>query len=417
MKLSEQDYIELCKNDIEEKFSFGNGQGYTQRNLELLSHTIEEKTGVNISLSTLKRLWKNKYKQSPQLATLNALAAVLDYRDWQEFKLLKRQDKKQKKNISPLMIGIVIGVLLVVGLFSFLSLSENSTLKNNRIKINGPVIFKASKTVTSGIPNTVIFNYDLSNVEADSFFIQQSWNPADKVYIDPMAKVFSRIYYESGYHRAKLMANNSVLSKQPIHILSNGWEPHVYYTENKFVDLQSEDIIDNGILQIPKVILVKHNIDTLKYFETRITNSKEFHTSSDNFDIKTRVKLDNVMNGHCPWISLLIVAEKHIFKVKLVKNGCERYADYKMGEVYRSGVENDLSALGCNVYEWQEIGVKVQNKNANVYLNGELIFNDTYKEDYGDIKALTYVFEGTGSVDYVILSDANDDIVFEDNFD
>ena len=120
MKFSEQDYIELCKNDIEEKFSFGNGQGYTQRDLELLSTTIEEKTGVNISLSTLKRLWKNNYKQSPQLATLNALAAVLDYKDWQEFKLFKRQDKKQKKNTSPLMIGVVIGVLLVVGLFSLI---------------------------------------------------------------------------------------------------------------------------------------------------------------------------------------------------------------------------------------------------------------------------------------------------------
>lgn len=412
MKFSEQDYIELCKNDIEEKFSFGNGEGYTQRDLELLSTTIEEKTGVNISLSTLKRLWKNNYKQSPQLATLNAIAAVLDYKDWQEFKLLKRQNNRKKKKFSPLMIGIVMGVLLVIGLFSFLSLSEN-----NRVRINGPIIFKASKTVTRGIPNTVIFNYDVSNVEADSFFLQQSWNPADKVYIDPSAKVFSRIYYESGYHRAKLMANNSVLSKQPIHILSNGWEPHVYYTENKFVDLQSEDIIANGVLQIPKDILVKQNIDTLKYFETRITNSREFNTSTDNFTIRTRVKLDKVIDGHCPWISLLIVAEKHIFIVKLVKKGCERYAVYKMGELYRSGHDNDLSALGCNVYEWQEIGVKVQNKNANIYLNGKLIFKDTYKEDYGDIKALTYVFEGTGSVDYVTLSNANDDTVFDDNFD
>src|SRR5690606_20768180 len=133
---------------------------------------MEEKTGVNISLSTLKRLWKNSYKQSPQLATLNALAAVLDYRDWQEFKLLKRKDKEPKKNISHI-IGAVIGVLLVVGLFSFLSLSENSMFTNNKIKINGPITFKASKTVTSGIPNTVIFSYDVSNVEADSFFLQQ----------------------------------------------------------------------------------------------------------------------------------------------------------------------------------------------------------------------------------------------------
>ena len=86
MPRSEQQFIDLCKKQVAQKFSFGNGNGYTQRDLEILSTYIEERTGVVISLSTLKRLWKDNYKLRPQLATLNALALILEYKDWQSFK-------------------------------------------------------------------------------------------------------------------------------------------------------------------------------------------------------------------------------------------------------------------------------------------------------------------------------------------
>lgn len=81
MARSEQQFIDLCKKQIEQKFSFGNGNDYRQRDLEFLCSHIEQKAEVMISLSTMKRLWKDGYKQSPQLATLNALAILLDYKD------------------------------------------------------------------------------------------------------------------------------------------------------------------------------------------------------------------------------------------------------------------------------------------------------------------------------------------------
>ncbi len=410
MAFSEQQHIYVCKKQIEEKFSFGNGKGYTQRDLEILSQRIEEITGVNISLSTLKRLWKNNYKQSPQLATLNALAAVLNFKDWHEFKL---SNQRKRRSVSPLFIGIIIGVLFIVGLFSILSLKIGS----NTVKINGSVTFTASKTIAKGIPNTVIFKYDLSNVEADSFFLQQSWNRLNKVSINPKGNVLSRIYYQSGYHRAKLMANDSILLKQPVHILSDGWEPHVYLNDKDFVSLTNENILEDGKLKLSKSLLEKQNINTNEYFETRITNSRLFNVSTDNFNFTTKIKLDSLFSNHCPSFRVFIVAEKHIFIVKLVKKGCERYANYKMGEVFRDGKDNDLSALGRNVYEWQEIGIKVKDKNAEISINGEVVFKETYKANYGDIKALIYVFDGVGSIDHVKLDDENGNTVFEDGFE
>ena len=98
MDTNERAYIALCKQQIESRFAFGNGGGYTQRDLEALAERIAEKTGTVLSLSTLKRLWKGGFKQRPQPATLNALATLLDYRDWTDFKQRNRLDRTPASN-------------------------------------------------------------------------------------------------------------------------------------------------------------------------------------------------------------------------------------------------------------------------------------------------------------------------------
>src|ERR1700730_12702815 len=84
---SESEYIALCKRLIEEKFHLENDKGILrQRDLEYLADSIEEKSGIKLSLSTLKRLWKKDYDQMPHPSTLQALVSVLGYNDWHEFK-------------------------------------------------------------------------------------------------------------------------------------------------------------------------------------------------------------------------------------------------------------------------------------------------------------------------------------------
>src|SRR5882724_2875119 len=88
MNNPEKDYIANCKQLIEEKFHFENENGtLRQRDLEYLADSIEEKSGIKLSLSTLKRLWKKDYDQTPHPSTLQALVSLLGYKDWQEFKL------------------------------------------------------------------------------------------------------------------------------------------------------------------------------------------------------------------------------------------------------------------------------------------------------------------------------------------
>jgi hypothetical protein len=423
MARSEQQFIDLCKNQIEQKFSFGNGNGYTQRDLEVLSAYIEEKTGVIISLSTLKRLWKDDYKQSPQLATLNALAAILGHKDWQNFKLA---NQKKPNSIIPVLKWAVpaVALLIIIGVLIFGSSigSWNSATEkkiNKAPEITGPVHFEASKTVASGIPNTVIFKYDVSNVVADTFYIQQSWNKDHKVGIDPEGNAVTSIYYESGFHRAKLIANDSVIAMKPIHIISNGWEPHLYRSDSdpELVDFRNEKFIANGQLHLDSSMLTRRNIDYSKRFHSRITNSQVFDVHSDNFSFSTRMKTDRVHDELCAWMDLIIVTDVQTFMVSWTEKGCEKYAAYKLGEIVKKGANNDLSSLGCDVYDWQELEVRVNDRHAAIYLTGQRAYQEVYRQDYGKITALIYIFDGTGSIDYARLKDGNGRIVFEDDFE
>ncbi len=428
MEYSESDYIEICKKQLEEKFSFGNGHGYTQKDLELLSNYIEEQIGVYISLSTLKRLWKNNFKKGPQLATLNALVNILGYTHWQHFKLDNKKEKSiidelnaptisKNKKTSKLEIVIGIGLIfLIAGFFLFF-------IYNNRAKINfrGPITFKANKTVTSGTPNTVIFNYDLTNIDADSFFIQQSWNGWRRKRIEPTKNIHSEIYYEAGYHRAKLYANDSLIAKLPIHILSDGWEPHIYYNESddRFIHFKGESFIDNGQFHISKDLLKKMSVDTTRIFYTRVSHSKKYGISSNDFSFRTKTKLDEkiIKGRNCKWLKVFIVTEAHIFYVRLIQKGCETYAEYKLGEIYKGGSNHNLSLLGRNLFEWQEIEIRARDKNAQIFINDSLVYSEKFKKNFGDIVGLIYMYEGTGFIDYAKLTDKKGTALFEDHFE
>jgi len=423
MARSEQRFIDLCKKLVAQKFSFGNGHGYTQRDLEILSTNIEEKTGVIISLSTLKRLWKGNFKQSPQLATLNALAVILEYKDWQSFKqanqLRSSPILRNAKWIAPVVIAIIIVGVLVIGSSRESLKAEMKKNIYEKLKITGPVYFDAQKTVARGIPNTVIFKYDVSNVITDTFYIQQSWNDDHKVRIDPKGKALSSIYFESGYHRAKLLAGDSIIAEQPVHIISNGWEPHVYRSDSEpeLVDFKNEKFIKNGTLHLDSNILVRRNVDFSKKFHSRITNSQIFNVHSDNFSFSTRMKADRVFEDLCAWMDLIIVTEVQTFMISWTEKGCEKNAAYKLGEILKKGENNDLSQLGCDLYEWQELEIRVKDRHAVIYLNGKPTYQEVYKENFGKIVSLIYLFDGTGTIDYAKLMDGTGKVTFDENFE
>lgn len=66
---------------------------WNTEDFENLSDKIFDKTGVRLSVSTLKRIWgRVNYNSSPSLSTLNTLARFLDYGNWRDFEQKNADD-------------------------------------------------------------------------------------------------------------------------------------------------------------------------------------------------------------------------------------------------------------------------------------------------------------------------------------
>ena len=428
---ADRDYIILYRTLIEKKFMLGNGEGkLKQREIEYLSNLIEEKSRVKLSISTLKRLWRTDLQQLPHPATLDALVSILDFKTWQDFKKQNaspqppteylQKGTRYKISIPPLPVYISLGaIVLLVGFFVIQGFN-----RKDRVVVTKDVVFTADKTVTSGVPNTVIFNYDLSGVKADSFFIQQSWNPRDKVRIDPEKNFYSAIYYTPGFHFARIMANDSILKFQRVHIKTDGWLPLVKYDlrEKNHVYLDAGAIESDGIIRTTPEVLQKANVDVSKDFYLRYYNIRDFEgIDANNFDLETRFKCDKLpFGGHttpCPSMEVMIITEQNVFFIPVTTKGCIGELDLLVGEVYKSSKDNDLSAFGTDVYSWQQLKIKNENKKVSIMLNDSLIHELKYQNDFGRIKGIIYTFNGPGSVDFLRFKNVKGEMVYADEFE
>lgn len=423
--LNEQEYIARCKQRIEEKFGFGTGGRLRQRDFEYLSQCIFDKSGIQLSLSTLKRLWQEDYGKTPHPSTLSALVSLLGYKDWQEFRLNEEQKipadavllnpvKKQLVFRKWVALPLIVLVIVVFWLIAFKTHDDAGM----RPLIKGPVTFTGNKTVSQGVPNTIIFNYDVSNIKADSFFFQQSWNELEKVKIDPGKHFYSNIYYFPGYHKAKLIANDTIVRRFPVHITTESWMPLIRYayTDNMPVYLQKKDF--KGNLHVTLADLEAANVDVNRDYLLSYYNVREFeNTNSSNFTLETQIACDSNNSVPCPAFELVVICEVHIFYIRIMGKGCERNAGVKMGEVIQDGIDHDLSAFGTDLYRTQDIKIRIINKQAEIFLGGNLVHTVNFKNDFGKVMGITYTFLGTGSVDYVKLTNGDDKVVLEEDFD
>jgi hypothetical protein len=229
--ITEREWVSICMAELCRKAGFADCHRLVQRELQFLCDSIETKTGVLISLSTMKRLLNGQFSRQPQSATLNAICSFLGYQHWQDFKLHKlnetngnRTEKESGERSAEsegdhssrhlLSSGLrryyfFIACLVAVtalGLLAFLGFKKHGSTQASGFE---KAQFAMTKTTHNDLPNTVVFNYNLDEVMADSFFIQQSWDRDRRVRIDKKNHTLTDIYYEPGYHVAKLIANDS----------------------------------------------------------------------------------------------------------------------------------------------------------------------------------------------------------------
>ena len=75
----EKNFIATCKTLIEGKLNWQDSENWKQRDYEYLSEIIFEKTEILLSVSTLKRIWKNEYIQT---AIVIGIIAIVVFGFW-----------------------------------------------------------------------------------------------------------------------------------------------------------------------------------------------------------------------------------------------------------------------------------------------------------------------------------------------
>lgn len=426
----EKELIELCKIQIIHKAGFDDHHVLSQKDFEYLCFVIEEKSKISLSVSTLKRIWKNEYDRIPQDSTLDALVQFIDYESWNAFKsdVMKENNSKTEspKKISTLKIlkrkSFFLYLLLALFIIVLIIVIITQYNKHDRLKTINPenIIFRSYGTISAGVPNTVVFEYNIDDIDADSFFIQQSWDTTRRAKIQKYNYYHTELYYFSDYHIAKLIANNKVIKEHEVHINTDGWLPYVTYGEFDGIPiyLKVDSLIKNNTLSVSLTDLQKNKIDLNKEWVLHFRNTGAFkRISSDNFTFKTRVRVLSDPFQPCPRFYVMVNCRDNYMKFPLVKKGCENIVNLKFGDLDLRGIQNDLSYTGCDLEKWQELVIKNVDKKVTVFLNDKKIFQNSYTQYAGFITGFDCYFYCIGEIDYIYFYDKDNQLIYEDRFE
>jgi len=429
--MTEKELVKICLTEICRRNGISETSMMVQRDFENISQSIDENTGVLISLSTIKRLLNGEFSRTPQIATLNAIAAYLGFKSWREYKSSMQNDidyilpeprseeeiliknLKSKIRFNWKWVGVAAVVTGVIIFFSFRGSSNEINVNYDKAR------FSAKKTTANAIPNTVVFNYNVDEVDADSFFIQQSWDKRTRVKIEKHNYTLTDIYYEPGYHIAKLIANDTIIKTIGISIPTDKWFLFTKDEDLKGIPQYIKDgaASNEGFLGLDKNDLADNHvkIDENKAFFYEYFPGK-LEVSSDNFIFKTRVRMKQVKNNQCPYIMCEIFCQRNFTYLKSMSMGCASEVSAQFGENAIFGKKANLSPLCFDVSKWTDIEMTVKNKVATIFINNKQVYTCTYNNSSGLITGLGFISNGLCEVDFVELKGLNKKVVFKDDF-
>ncbi|HEY4323895.1 MAG TPA: hypothetical protein VGN20_07905 [Mucilaginibacter sp.] len=425
--------IEKTKKLFESRTGWGDSDDWTNQDFVILSEKIQERTGVMLSHVTLKRVWgKVKYESLPNTHTLDTLVQFLEYENWRDFKSQNGNGKatveaaKQivtnghaqpvqpeiKKRKFPLKTIISIIAVVVVAIAIVLIVTHKSKPKI----IDSDYTFSSKTIVSEGLPNSVVFNYDATKSPYDSVMIQQSWDKTRQVKVSKNQHQHTSVYYYPDYFKAKLIVGGKIVSMHRLLIKTKGWLPFVARTPVP-VYFDPKDAIANGKMSLSIDKLKARNINmqpeppTVLY--TNVGNFGEIY--SGDFSFETSVRNDYREGASaCQITKIYILCEGTAIYIPLSAKGCISTLDMLFTNFYTSGKQEDLSGFGVDFNNFVKVNIVSKGGKANIFLNDKLVY--TVKHDIVNYKIIGFYFsfQGTGTVDYLKLS--NGKVNYVENF-
>lgn len=431
--MTEQELVRECLIEVYRRNGYEDANRLTQRDHEHISQEIELRTTILISVSTLKRLLNGEFSRIPQTATLNAISNYLGYKSWQEYKISAKakqspvvahkpvasevsQDKPVAFKLSRFKhIALAsLGLISVVAAVPFIQFSKGAPVRHA-----DKAEFSAEKTTANDMPNTVIFHYNIDDVQADSFFIQQSWDVNRRVRIFKNNYTLTDIYYEPGYHVAKLIANDSIIKAVEVSIPTDRWFLFTKdFSRTSIPQYIEPDVpsIKDGVLKLDKNDLGGEiDLSVERNFIYAFFPSK-LEVNSDNYIFKTRIRVQEVRNNHCPSLMVEAWPQRYFMFFRTSSKGCASESMLQFGEQFLHGKTSDLSSLGYDVRNWMNVEMKVENRKVTIFLDGKEAFTTTYKNSAGLLTGLAFISNGIPEIDFVDVKGLDGTVLYQNDF-
>jgi len=155
------------------------------------------------------------------------------------------------------------------------------------------------------------------------------------------------------------------------------------------------------------VNIEKENQYIMAYFPSK------FESSSDNFILKCRIKVNEIRNNVCPSLMCEIFCQKNFMYFKSMPKGCSNEISVQFGDNALNGSTADLSGLAMDVKNWQNIEFVVKNKKAIIRINNVESFSADYKISAGLITGLGFISNGLCEVEFVELRDLDGKVIYQ----
>ena len=401
--------LEACLQEIEEKLNWGKSSKWTSYDFEKLSANIQEATGMALSANTLKRVWgRLPYDSKPSTSTLNILAQYLEFADWRDF-VIRNGKKKNSGNFVGLKKKYLIAPLVLLFLPAIYILLGKSSMHDKPLD---PSDFSfASRLVTEGIPNSVVFRYSTPTYisQIDKLEIQQSWDESKRHSISSKDSIATSIYYAPGYFISKLVVNDSVVKEHDLLIPSSGWLGILEGPESPIYLAEDEIIVDNKIEISNNVLNTKLPEGNSEQTPSRLYYIKDFQDLYlDDFTIDMVVKgIRNSSQKICKVSTITLYCQGQVIIIPLAPKGCVSELNLMILDQSFSGKTNDLSNFGVKMEEDISISLTSVDGKLEIYINDLLAYSLELKQNnHRSISGIRYSFIGSSSINKLLISNS-----------
>jgi hypothetical protein len=437
--LTDEGLIQHVKKRFEEKTGWGDSGKWTNQDFLQLSKEIREQTGVSLSHVTLKRVWgKVRYDSLPNTHTLNTLVQFLGYDNWRDFSLKNgapgvtgntqkssrsdptadrngdRRNKptngRNRSDVKRKKAWVLLSLLLLVPVILFILRGQRPGIRLE------DYAFSSKKAVSSGLPNSVIFDYEATRSPDDSVIIQQSWDTALRTRVSKTGHQHTSVYYYPDFYHATLQVHGQVVKSHNLLIGSNGWLSLVEQSPVP-IYFKKEESMNGGKMSLSVGQLLAKNVQMQPVPPTVLfSNVGDFgEIYSDHFVFEASLKNDYpVGSSVCQLTRIYLLCEGTAIWIPLCAKGCISTIDLLFTRYYTSGKLEDLSAFGVDFHDYVKVRIESDSGHAKVIINDKLAYSIAKSIVRSKIVGIDFSFQGTGSVDYVKLF--NGKVDYADHF-